>query len=164
MNFTRNAALAHVLVALTTIGVAVATTAAATPRGGTAAAPLVQAADANLIERFTISLDARCRVAVLRMRLSRSVPVGILVDGNGIVGRVPFGRVRGAAAQAAASSVGDVKIWDLTLSNGTELGPGRYRVVLRALSADRSDVLDVSESVAFRIPRSFANVPTRCGV
>lgn len=162
MNYTRSAAL--VLVALTTIGVAVATTAAATLRGGTAAAPSVRAADANLIERFTVSLDARCQVAVLRMRLSRSVPVGILVNGNGLIGRVPLGPVRGAAAQAAASSASDVKIWDLTLSNGTELRPGRYRVVLRALSADRSDVLDVSESVAFRIPRSFAKVPTRCGI
>lgn len=162
MNVTRSAAL--VLVALTTIGVAVATTAAATLRGATAAAPSVRAADANLIERFTVSLDARCHVAVLRMRLSRSARVGILVNGNGIVGRVPFGPVRGATAQAASSSVNDVKIWDLTLSDGTELRPGRYRVVLRALSADRKDVLDVSEAVAFRIPRSFAKVPARCGV
>ena len=73
MNFMRGAEL--VLVALTTTGVAVATTAAATLGGETPAAPSVRAADANLIERFTVSLDARCRVAVLRMRLSRSVPV-----------------------------------------------------------------------------------------
>lgn len=159
MNFIRGAAL--VLVALTTIGVGVATT-AATLGGETPAASSVRAADANLIERFTVSLDARCRVAVLRMRLSRSVPVGILVDGTG---RVPLGTLRGAtsAAQAAASSVSDVKIWDLSLSNGTELRPGRHRVVLRALSADRSDVLDVSEPAAYTIPRSFAKAPTRCG-
>ena len=161
MNFTRGAAL--VLVALTTIGVAVATTAAATLGGGTAAAPSVRAADANVIERFTVSLDARCHVAVLRMRLSRSVPVGILVDG---VARVPLGSPRRSvsAAQAAERSVSDVKIWDLSLSDGTELRPGRHRVVLRALSADRSGVLDVSEPVAYRIPRSFAKAPTRCGV
>lgn len=91
--------------------------------GGAVAAPSVRAADVNLIERFTVSLDARCHVAVLRMRLSRSVPVGILVDG---VARVPLGPPRRSvsAAQAAESSVTDVKIWDLTLSNGTELRPG----------------------------------------
>lgn len=158
---TRTAAL--VLVALMTIGVAVAMTAAATPGGGVAAAPSVRAADVTLIGRFPVSLDVRCHVAVLRMRLSRSVPVGILVDG---VARVPLGPPRRSVpgAQAAESSVSDVKIWDLMLSNGTELRPGRHRVVLRALSADRSDVLDVSEPVAYRIPRSFAKAPTRCGV
>ncbi len=53
---------------------------------------------------------------------------------------------------------------DLTLSNGTEIGPGRHRVVLRALSADRSQVLDVSDPVRYTIPRSFAKAPVRCGV
>lgn len=149
-----------VCVAITTIGVALATM-AADPVGRAAAVPAVQAAQANLIERFTVRLDARCHVAVLRMRLSRSVPVGIVIDRDG---RVPLGRVSASAARAAASAISDVKVWDLTLSNGTEIGPGRHRVVLRALSADRSEVLDVSDPVSYTIPRSFATAPVRCGV
>ena len=158
MNSTRTAAV--VCVALATIGVAVATTTAGTI-GRAAARASVRAAQANLIERFTVRLDARCHVAVLRMRLSRSAPVGIVIDGDG---RVPLGRVSASAARAAASAISDVKIWDLTLSNGTELAPGRHRVVLRALSADRSEVLDVSDPVAYTIPRSFAKAPLRCGI
>ena len=57
-----------------------------------------------------------------------------------------------------------MKVWDLTLSNGAELRPGRHTVVLRALSADRSEVLDVSAPVTYTIPRAFARPPTRCGV
>lgn len=158
MNSTRTAAV--VCVALATIAVAVATTAADTTDRA-AAVPAVQTAQANLIERFTVRLDARCHVAVLRMRLSRSVPVGIVIDGDG---RVPLGRVSASAVRAAASAISDTKIWDLTLSDGTEVGPGRHRVVLRALSADRSEVLDVSDPVAYTIPRSFAKAPLRCGV
>ena len=95
MNSTRTAALAGV--ALATIGVAVATTSAETI-GRAAAGPSVRAAQANLVERFTVGLDARCHVAVLRMRLSRNVPVGIVIDGDG---RVPLGRLSAAAARAA---------------------------------------------------------------
>lgn len=158
MNSTRTAAV--VCVALATVGVAVATTTAGMS-GRAGAVPAVHAAEANLIERFTVRLDARCQVAVLRIRLSRSLPVGIVIDGDG---RVPLGRASASAVRAAASAVSDVKIWDLTLSNGTELGPGRHRVVLRALSADRSQVLDVSDAVEYTIPRSFAKAPLRCGV
>ncbi len=121
----------------------------------------MRSAQADLIERFTVRLDARCQVAVLRMRLARSAPVGIVVDGTG---RVPLGSVRTSGVRAAATAIDDVKIWDLTLSNGVELRPGRHRVVLRALSADRRRVLDVSEAVTYSIPRAFAKAPMRCGV
>ena len=130
--------------------------------GGAAAEPPVRPAQAGLIERFTVRLDARCQVAVLRIRLERSAPVGIVVD-DSPAGRVPLGRVAASGLRAAATGVSDVKIWDLTLPNGDELRPGRHRVVLRVLSADRRDVLDVSDPVAYTIPRAFARPPTRCG-
>ena len=130
--------------------------------GGAAAVPAARSAQADLVERFTVRLDARCQVAVLRIRLARPAPVGIIVD-DSVAGRVPLGRVATSGARAAATGVGDVKIWDLTLSNGVELRPGRHRVVLRVLSADGRDVLDVSDPVAYTIPRAFARPPTRCG-
>lgn len=144
--------------AITAVAVTAAT--AVTIAGATGATQPSQPAQSDLIKRFTVRLDSRCHVAVLRMRLSRSAPVGIAILGDG---RVPLGRASASAATAAAA-VNDVKIWDLTLSDGTELRPGRYKVVLRALSADRSRVLDVSDTVAYRIPRSFTRTPTRCGV
>ena len=150
----RRTAVAVAAIAVT--GAAVVTLTAAT-----GASPPAQPAQSDLIERFSVRLDSRCQVAVLRMRLSRSAPVGILVNR---VGRVPLGTASASRAAAAATAVNDVKIWDLTLSDGTELEPGRHRVVLRALSADRSRVLDVSDPVTYRIPRSFADAPTRCGV
>ena len=144
--------------------VAVLAGSAAAFGGGVAAEPSVRSAQAaDLIQRFTVRLDARCRVAVLRMRLSRAAPVGIIVD-DSPAGRVPLGRVTTSGARAAAAAIDDVKIWDPTLSNGAELAPGRHRVVLRALSADRRRVLDVSEAVTYTIPRTFAKAPTRCGV
>ena len=154
MNSTRNVVLGTV---------AVVAAAAAALGGEVAAEPTVRSAQADLIERFSVRLDVRCQVAVLRIRLARPAPVGIVVDGSP-AGRVPLGRVTASTAQAASSSVSDVKIWDLTLSNGDELRPGRHRVVLRALSPDRREVLDVSGTVAYRIPRAFAEAPSRCGV
>ena len=142
--------------------IAVAVAIAAGGGAGAAAEPPVRSAQAGLIERFTVRLDARCQVAVLRIGLARSAPVGIVVD-DSVAGRVPLGRVATSGARAAATGVSDVKIWDLTLSDGVELGPGRHRVVLRVLSADRRDVLDVSGPVAYTIPRAFARPPTRCG-
>ena len=118
-------------------------------------------AQADLIQRFTVRLDARCHVAVLRMRLARPLQVGIVPDRE-LVGRVPLGRAA-ATTSSAGKSITDVKIWDLTLPDGTELRPGRHEVVLRALSADRSKVLDTSDPVTYTIPRSFARTPTRCG-
>ncbi len=148
----RGAALAISTVAATAV-------AAVTLAGPTGATRPAEPAQSDLIERFTVRLDSRCHVAVLRMRLSRRAPVGIIVQR---FGRVPLG-IASASTAAAATVVNDVKIWDLTLSNGVELRPGRYRVVLRALSADRDDVLDVSEAVAYTVPLAFARPPTRCG-
>ena len=99
---------------------------------------------------------------MLRIRLAGPAPVGIVVD-DSPAGPVPLGRVAKSGAGAAATGVSDVKVWDLTLSNGDELRPGRHRVVLRVLSADRRDVLDISDPVAYTIPRAFARPPTRCG-
>jgi hypothetical protein len=143
------------------VAAGVVTVAVVTLVGGAGATTPARPAQADLIRRFTVRLDARCHVAVLRIRLSRPAPVGIVPDGDPSI-RVPLGRAA-AAAGAAATTVYDVKIWDLTLPDGTELRPGRHEVVLRALSADRSNVLDTSDPVAYRVPRSFAKAPTRCG-
>ncbi len=58
MNSTRNAVLRTA---------AVVAAAAAAFGGEVAAEPTVRSAQADLIERFSVRLDARCQVAVLRI-------------------------------------------------------------------------------------------------
>jgi hypothetical protein len=114
----------------------------------------------QIIQNASVTLDRRCHVAVVRVTLSRSAPVGLIVSSPSLqfVGRVPFGPQRGVFL----ASVRRTHVWDLSLPNGRYLAPGRYRIVVRALNPRRTRVLDRSRRLRLVIPRSFASPPTDC--
>ena len=114
----------------------------------------------DVVVSYDLTLDKRCHVAVLRATLSRPAFAGIIVQrSRRFVGRVPFGPVRAAASSGQAINV--TFIWDLEVEE-RYLEPGRYTTVFRALNR-RGRVLDKSEPVEFKVPRSFTSPPTDCG-
>jgi hypothetical protein len=135
-----------------------------------ALAGFAQPASAKVIESYSLKLDRRCQVAVIKAVLTRPAPVGIQIQGEmlRLVGRVPLVR-RGRAPLVhrgrgrASAVVHETFVWDLSLPSGRYLKPGRYTTVLRAFDAKRKRVIDRSKPVDLVIPDSFRSPPRDCG-
>ncbi len=137
------------------------------PWGG--ADSVERGASADIIRSVDVRLDRRCQVAVFEISLTRDAPLGLR-----LVGRVPFGRQRGAqlpidlpaAGKQRGSTQAGVQqneVWDLVYPNGDYLKPGRHHGLVRAFDSKRENVLD-TYPVTLTIPSSFyTRSLDRCG-
>ena len=101
---------------------------------------------------------------MFEISLTRDAPLGLR-----LVGRVPFGPQRRILAaeehrsRPAKAAVHHTEVWDLVFPNGDYLKPGTHHGRVRALDANREQVLDTFP-VTLTIPKSFyTRSLDRCG-